>query len=114
GVFVRVWGGGAGGVPAGLTKGFLIASTRPPPFIATLGMMVSARGVARWWSNGQPVSFPTDSYASLANGDVLGTLTFGLVRWPGENPALVFIGLAILFHLILKFTVYGKHTYAIG
>jgi inositol transport system permease protein len=27
---------------------------------------------------------------------------------------VVFIGLASLFHLILKFTIYGKHTYAIG
>ena len=29
-------------------------------------------------------------------------------------PVFIFIFLAILFHLILKYTVYGKHTYAIG
>jgi inositol transport system permease protein len=102
------------GIAAGLINGLLIAYTRIPPFIATLGMMVSAGGVARWWSNGQPVSFPTDSYAHLANGDVLGGLTFGLLPWPGQNPAIVFIALAILFHLILRYTIYGKHTYAIG
>jgi inositol transport system permease protein len=102
------------GLLAGLINGLLIAYTGIPPFIATLGMMVSARGVARWWSNGQPVSFPTESYASLSNGDFLGTLTFGLVHWPGQNPAIVFVGLAILFHLVLKYTIYGKHTYAIG
>ena len=113
-VIVPILVGLACGVCAGLINGSLIAYTRIPPFIATLGMMVSARGVARWWSNGQPVSFPTEDYASLANGDVLGTMTFGLFHWPGQNPAIVFIGLAILFHLILKFTVYGKHTYAIG
>ncbi len=33
----------------------LIAYTKIPPFIATLGMMVSARGVADWYTNGQPI-----------------------------------------------------------
>ena len=28
-------------------------------------------------------------------------------------PVIIFIGLAILFHLMLKYAVYGKHTYAI-
>jgi inositol transport system permease protein len=113
-VIVPIMVGLGCGLLAGLINGLLIAYTGIPPFIATLGMMVSARGVARWWSNGQPVSFPTESYASLANGDLLGTLTFGFFHWPGQNPAIVFIGLAILFHLILKYTIYGKHTYAIG
>ncbi len=99
---------------AGLINGLLIAYTRIPPFIATLGMMVSARGVAHWWSNGQPISFPTHAYATLANGDAVGGATFGLLHWPGENPAVIFILLAILFSLIMRHTVYGKHCYAIG
>jgi inositol transport system permease protein len=113
-VIVPIAVGLACGIFAGLINGLLIAYTRIPPFIATLGMMVAARGAARWWSNGQPVSFPTESYASLSNGDVLGTLTLGLLHWPGQNPAIVFIVLAVLFHFIMKYTVYGKHTYAIG
>ncbi|AUH33037.1 ABC transporter permease [Paracoccus tegillarcae] len=87
------------GTLAGLINGFLIAYTGIPPFIATLGMMVSARGVAKWWTEGQPVSFPTESYAAIGGGMM---------------PVFLFIFLAILFHLILKYTVYGKHTYAIG
>jgi inositol transport system permease protein len=102
------------GLFAGLINGLLIAYTRIPPFIATLGMMVSARGVSRWWSNGNPVSFPTESYAQLANGDILGTLTFGLLHWKGQNPAVLFIFLAVLFHLIMVYTLYGKRSYAIG
>lgn len=102
------------GIVAGLINGLLIAYTGIPPFIATLGMMVSARGVARWWSNGQPVSFPTESYAQLANGDLLGNITFGILRWPGQNPAVVFILLAVLFYLVMRYTLYGKHCYAIG
>ena len=84
---------------AGLINGLLIAYTRIPPFIATLGMMVSARGVAKWWTRGKPVSFPTDDFALLGNG---------------MTPVFIFIFIAILFHFILKYTVYGKHTYAIG
>jgi len=90
------------GLIAGSVNGLLIAYTRIPPFIATLGMMVTARGVAKWWSKGRPISFPTDEFATIGNG-------FG-----GWSPVFIFVGLAILFHLILKYTVYGKHTYAIG
>ena len=87
------------GLLAGLVNGALIAYTRIPPFIATLGMMVSARGFARWWSTGNPISFPTERY------NAIGT---------GMNPVLIFVCLAVLFHLILTYTKYGKHTYAIG
>ncbi|WP_146588775.1 ABC transporter permease [Puniceibacterium confluentis] len=90
------------GMLAGMTNGLLIAYTRIPPFIATLGMMVAARGAAKWWSKGNPISFPTDQFASIGNG------------MNGWAPVLIFVGLAVLFHLILKHTVYGKHTYAIG
>lgn len=87
------------GIVAGGVNGLLIAYTRIPPFIATLGMMVTARGVAKWWSRGNPISFPTDSYATIG---------------AGMMPVFIFIALAILFHFILRHTVYGKHTYAIG
>ncbi|MBP7003055.1 ABC transporter permease [Amaricoccus sp.] len=87
------------GLVAGLINGSLIAWTKIPPFIATLGMMVTARGVAKWWSKGEPISFPTESYAAIGKG---------------MTPVFIFIALAILFHLILRHTVYGKHTYAIG
>lgn len=101
-VIVPVAVGLACGFVAGCINGLLIAFTRIPPFIATLGMMVTARGVAKWWSRGQPISFPTDSYAAIGNG------------FNGWAPVIIFVCLAILFQLILKYTVYGKHTYAIG
>ncbi|NBT52678.1 MAG: ABC transporter permease, partial [Marivivens sp.] len=87
------------GIAAGIVNGALIAYTKIPPFIATLGMMVAARGAAKWWSKGQPISFPTESYATIGSGMM---------------PVVIFFSLAVLFHLILKYTVYGKHTYAIG
>ncbi|MBU4528074.1 MAG: ABC transporter permease [Hoeflea sp.] len=101
-VIIPIMVGLSCGLFAGLVNGMLIAYTRIPPFIATLGMMVTARGVAKWWSKGQPISFPTQDYAVIGNG--LG----------GWMPVVIFIALAILFQFILKYTVYGKHTYAIG
>ena len=87
------------GMIAGFINGVLVAYSRIPPFIATLGMMLFARGVAQWWSLGNPVSFPTEAYA------VIGA---------GMNPVIIFLSLAVLFHFIMNYTVYGKHTYAIG
>jgi len=102
------------GLVAGLINGTLIARTKIPPFIATLGMMVSARGASRWYTNGDPISFPTDSFAKLANGDLLGRMTFGLLHWEGQNPALIFAMLAVLFQVVMIYTLYGKRSYAIG
>lgn len=87
------------GLLAGLINGLLIAYTKIPAFIATLGMMVSARGVALWYTEGQPISFPTDSFKAIG---------------AGLNPLIIFIVVAVLFWLIMKYTLYGKHTYAIG
>jgi inositol transport system permease protein len=98
-VIVPIVVGLACGAIAGLVTGLLIAYTRIPPFIATLGMMVSARGFSRWWSNGNPISFPTESYGAIGKGLM---------------PVVIFIGLAILFHLVLTQTKYGRHCYAIG
>jgi inositol transport system permease protein len=113
-VIVPIVIGLACGLFAGMVNGLLVAYTKIPPFIATLGMMVSARGAARWWSNGQPVSFPTEEYGSLANGDILGGLTFDILSWQGQNPAVIFVVLAVIFHVIMTKTLYGKRSYAIG
>lgn len=87
------------GAMIGGINGTFVAYFRIPPFIATLGMFLICRGIALWWSNGQPVSFPTESYKFIGSGMM---------------PVVWFLLLAALFQLILKFTVYGKHTYAIG
>ena len=49
----------------------LIAYTGIPPFIATLGMMVTARGVAKWYTKGQPVSV-LDRSASTSSARASG------------------------------------------
>lgn len=98
-VIVPVLVGLACGAAAGMINGALVAYTRIPPFIATLGMMVTARGIAKWWSKGNPISFPTEAYAAIGKGMM---------------PVIIFVSLAVLFHLILTYTRYGKHCYGIG
>ena len=87
------------GLIAGLINGSLIAYTGIPPFIATLGMMVTARGIAKWYTKGQPISFPTESFAKIGSG-----------IWP----VVIFLVVAAIFHVALRYTRYGKYTYAIG
>ena len=98
-VVVPVVAGLAVGAAAGLLNGTLIAWTSIPPFIATLGVMVTARGVAKWYTRGQPVSMLTDAYADIGSAAV---------------PVMIFLGTALVFHLALRYTRYGKFTYAIG
>ena len=87
------------GLVAGLVNGSLIAMTKIPPFIATLGMMVSARGVADWYTDGQPIGNLEESYAAIGAG-----------WWP----VIIFLAVAGIFHIALRYTRYGKFTYAIG
>lgn len=83
----------------GAINGTFIAFMRIPPFIATLGMFLFCRGIALWWSSGNPISFPTEQYKFIGSGMM---------------PVVWFLSLAVVFHVIMKYTVYGKHTYAIG
>ena len=95
------------GLIAGLVNGSLIAFTGIPPFIATLGMMVAARGVAKWYTRGQPVSMLSDDYAAIgSNLDVAGISV--------PVPVIIFLVVALIFHIALRYTRYGKFTYAIG
>lgn len=87
------------GLLAGAINGSIIAITGIPPFIATLGMMVSARGLARYYTEGQPVSMLSDSYTAIGHGAM---------------PVIIFLVVAVIFHIALGYTKYGKYTYAIG
>jgi len=87
------------GLLIGLLNGSLIAFTGIPPFIATLGTMVAARGFAKWFTGGMPVSMLTDSFAWIGSGLV---------------PVFIFLAIAAIFHVVLRYTRFGKFTYAIG
>jgi inositol transport system permease protein len=56
------------GALAGVVNGGLIARTGIPPFIATLGMMVTARGLERAYTGGQALSMLSDQYSGIGSG----------------------------------------------
>ncbi|WP_348628173.1 ABC transporter permease [Rhizobium sp. M1] len=95
------------GLLAGWFSGLLIAKTGIPPFIATLGMMVCARGVAKWYTMGQPIALLTPEFTWLGKSFIV----FG---FPVPLPVLIFLAVAVLSHIALGYTRYGKYTYAIG
>ncbi|WP_049732285.1 ABC transporter permease [Rhizobium ecuadorense] len=95
------------GLLAGWISGVLIAKTGIPPFIATLGMMVCARGVAKWYTLGQPIALLTPQFTWLGKSFII----FG---FPVPLPVIIFLGVAVLSHIALGYTRYGKYTYAIG
>ncbi|WP_446924045.1 ABC transporter permease, partial [Klebsiella pneumoniae] len=87
------------GIICGFINGMLITRTGIPPFIATLGMMVSARGLAQYYTQGNPVSFLSDSFTAIGQGAM---------------PVIIFLLVAFVFHIALRSTRYGKYIYAIG
>ncbi|WP_250207797.1 ABC transporter permease [Curvibacter sp. CHRR-16] len=87
------------GVVVGLINGALIAYTAIPAFIASLGTMVAARGFAKWFTGGMPVSMLTDDFAAIGSG---------------ATPVYIFLTVALVFHIVLRYTRFGKFTYAIG
>lgn len=102
------------GILSGAINGGLIARFKIPPFIATLGMMTVARGVALLYSN-RPVSGLTDSYNFIGQGEIFkvfpveGRPPLGL-----PVPVIILAVVAILSHIMLTRTRFGRYIYAIG
>ena len=92
----------------GLVNGLLVSVTKLPAFIATLGTMIIARGVAQLANgNMSTVGIPesADGFKSIFYyGDTLGLY----------NPIWIGIVLFLIFAFILGKTCTGRHTYAIG
>jgi ribose transport system permease protein len=98
------------GLLCGLINGLLITKLRLPPFIATLGMMMVARGVALTVTNANAWPAP-DAFGNLGNNTVFGTGP----KFPGISyPVLIMIAVALIFTFILSKTRIGRYTYAIG
>lgn len=96
------------GGAVGLTNGLLITRLRVVPFIATLGMLGMARGVAKWLAHEQTVNFPPTWLNELL-------VTFPRQPWlivPAGVWLTAFLALAVA--LVLRQTVFGRHVFALG
>jgi inositol transport system permease protein len=94
----------AAGAIGGLTNGFLISTFKIAPFIATLGMMSAARGLALIYSDGRPISRLDPGFNFLGQGSVIGI----------PVPIILFAVVAVVAHVVLNYTRFGRHVYAIG
>lgn len=103
-----LWGGMLAGVLAGVLcgaiTGLLIAKAKIPPFIATLGMLVASRGAALTLSGGLPVTGLPREFLTLGAGYI------GPIPIPAVIAAVAFV----IAHLVLSYTRFGRHVYAIG
>jgi ribose transport system permease protein len=92
------------GAGAGLVNGLLIAYGRLVPFIVTLAMLVSARGLAAKMAGNRTQIVTQQSIKDIASTDIVGV------------PLLVVIlGLVVAVGwLVLNRTIFGRRTFAIG
>ena len=104
GPFVMVLCGLAVGLACGLVNGVLIAYGKVVPFIATLAMYVSARGLAERISGRRTQVVGDQDFLTFFRGDFLGI------------PVLIWM-FALVFAVgwvVLKRTTFGRRTYAVG
>jgi ribose transport system permease protein len=101
-------GVGVGGL-AGLVNGLAITRLRVTPFVATLGMLSIARGLAVWLAGRKTISFPG---ARPAWVDALSRATVD--RYLFDPGVWGMFALAVLMAVVLRRTVFGRYCYAIG
>jgi ribose transport system permease protein len=99
-------GGVAAAAACGLANGVLITRLRVVPFIVTLGTMLIVRGAAKGLADERRIEAP----ATWLNG-LLRTVKGGRGLPPGIWVLLV---LALLVAGVLRYTVFGRHLFAIG
>jgi ribose transport system permease protein len=92
----------------GFVNGTLITSLRMVPFIVTLGMLGIARGVAKWIAGNQKIDAPMTWVNELM---AKSPRPSWLLMAPGVWIMILF---AILMAVVLRYTVFGRHVFAIG
>lgn len=107
GLAIALLGGISAAAILGLTNGLVIAKARIQPFIVTLAMMIAARGLALSATGAQNVRVPpqADDFTWLGQGRIADFLPV---------PVLILL-LAFAFGwLVLNYTRFGRHVYAVG
>jgi ribose transport system permease protein len=104
----RLWlavGGGIGvGLLAGLINGLIISRLNVAPFVATLGMLTAASGLAYVIGGGAPINGLPAEYGKIANTTILGL----------QAPVVVMIAGFVILGAVMKRTAFGLRIYAVG
>jgi ribose transport system permease protein len=102
--------GVAVGAACGCLNGLIITRLRVTPFVATLGMLSMARGLAYWVSERVVLNFPREGRPEWADALATAFPKTGLFN-PGFWSLIL---LAIAVAAFLRYTVWGRYCYAIG
>jgi ribose transport system permease protein len=92
------------GAGCGLVNGLLIAYGGIVPFIATLAMLASARGLAEIISNRRTQIVQVQEFRNFFNADVLGIPLL----------VIIFVIVAAVGWVLLNRTTFGRRTLAVG
>jgi ribose/xylose/arabinose/galactoside ABC-type transport system permease subunit len=93
-----------GGVLVGLANGVIVTRTRANPFLVTLGMQAFIYALALMYTQSRTLYSRIPDFNVLGRGAVLGV----------PLPVVVFLGLAVLLQVALRYSIYGRFLYAIG
>ncbi len=92
------------GTILGIINGSLHAFGKIPPFIATLGMMTVARGLALLYSNGRPIGDLKESFIFIGGGSFMHI----------SIPIWIYLFVGIISHIMLSKSRFGRYVFAIG
>ncbi|MHC9043247.1 ABC transporter permease [Microbacterium saperdae] len=92
------------GLAAGSINGFVVSVMKVPPFIATLGMLTLASGLAYVIGGGAPINGLPSEFGAIAN-----TQFFGLTI-----PVILMIVGIIGLGIVMRRTAWGMRVYAVG
>jgi len=92
------------GAFCGFCNGSVTVWMKLMPFIVTLGTMQIFRGSAKVFTNGTPINLPPEvtTWKAWMGGSGL------------PHGVWLMLGLVIFFTLILRYTRFGRHIYAVG
>ena len=99
-----------GGLLVGLVNGAVTTFLKVPSLIATLGMLLVAKGVGLLWSGGAPRGYLPDNFRMWGRSGIEGV--FGLQDFPYAVIVLVVFGVG--YWLLLHRLNYGRQLLALG
>jgi len=106
------------GILCGMTSGGLVSRFKIQPFIATLAMMVFARGMAKWISGGKKITTavlqPDGNYTYVKPPPIFNLLNSKILNENIAIVTLIFIFCIVICWLILSKLRWGRYIYSIG
>ena len=92
------------GIVLGAINGIFVTRGNVPPFIATLGAMKIIRSVTQHFMQTHTPAVPKD-FLNIANLRVGGQIILPAVYW---------LIMAVVMHVISRHTAFGRHVFAVG